>query len=125
LSMNIIDNIANILKMSDNMLFFIGKLMWLNKLWMEILYKTKESLYNLSQISIYWNKVILWWISRVVKRFLISFKVLNNPRKHWTDIINWSMVEAMHDFVLQSIHLVVQKAQFIFVSCDEMTTIDN
>jgi hypothetical protein len=31
----------------------------------------------------------------------------------------------MYDFVLRFIHLVVQKAQFIFVSCDEVTTIDN
>jgi hypothetical protein len=52
-------------------------------------------------------------------------KMLNNLGKHWINIIGWSMVEAMHDFVLWFICLVGQKAQFIFVSCDEMTTVDN
>jgi hypothetical protein len=38
LSMNIIwAHLTNMLKMNDNMLFFMGKLLWLNKLQMGIL----------------------------------------------------------------------------------------
>ncbi len=50
-------------------------------------------------------------------------KMLNNPWKHWIDTTSWSMAKAIQDFVFQSI--AVQKPQFIFVSCDEMTIIDN
>jgi hypothetical protein len=35
------------------------------------------------------------------------------------------MAKAMHDFVIRSICLIMQKARFIFVSCDEVTTIYN
>jgi hypothetical protein len=59
------------------------------------------------------------------KELFNFLKVLNNLQKHWIHTINWSMAKAMHDFVFQSTCLVVQKALFIFVSCDEMTTIDN
>jgi len=52
-------------------------------------------------------------------------KMLKNLWKHWTNTTGWSMAEAMHDFVFQSIHLVGKKAQLIFVSCFEMTIVDN
>jgi hypothetical protein len=31
----------------------------------------------------------------------------------------------MHEVMFQSTHLIVQKAQFIYVSCDEIITINN
>ncbi len=49
----------------------------------------------------------------------------NNPWKQWIDKTSWSMAKAMQDFLFQFICLEVQKAQFIFVSCNEMTIIDN
>jgi hypothetical protein len=35
------------------------------------------------------------------------------------------MVETMHNVVLQTTQNVMQKSPFIFVNCDEVTTIDN
>jgi hypothetical protein len=35
------------------------------------------------------------------------------------------MVEAMHNVVLNAIKVALQKLNFIFVSCDEVTILDN
>jgi len=52
-------------------------------------------------------------------------KVLHNLRKHWTNTTSWNMDELMHEVMFQSTHLTMQKAQFIYVSCDEIITINN
>jgi hypothetical protein len=59
------------------------------------------------------------------KEFFNFLKMPNNPQKHWIDTTSWSMAKAMQDFVFQSTHLAMQKAQFISVSHDEMTIINN
>jgi hypothetical protein len=59
------------------------------------------------------------------KGFFNFLKMPNNPWKQWIDKTSWSMAKAMQDFLFQFICLEVQKAQFIFVSCNEMTIIDN
>ncbi len=45
--------LANMLKMSSNMLHFMGELLWLNKLQNGNLEEHKKKLSNLSQFSIY------------------------------------------------------------------------
>jgi len=45
--------LASMLRMSGSMLCFMGALMWLNKLQMEILQNIRESLCSLSCFSIY------------------------------------------------------------------------
>jgi hypothetical protein len=52
-------------------------------------------------------------------------KVENCPYKHWSDSIDWIMVETMHNVVLRTTKIVMQKSPFIYVSCDEVTTINN
>ncbi len=52
-------------------------------------------------------------------------KVENCPYKHWSNSTRKTMVEAMHNVISQATKVVVKKSPFIFVSCDEATTIDN
>ncbi len=59
------------------------------------------------------------------KNLFEFLKVENCSWKHWSNTTSWTMVEAMHSIVLRAIKLVVQTTQFILVSCDEVTTLDN
>jgi hypothetical protein len=59
------------------------------------------------------------------KVFFQFLKVDNCPLKHWSNSTSWTMVEAMHNILFQTIKIVVQKATYILVSCDKVTTIDN
>jgi len=60
----------------------------------------------------------------VVMSYLISWKCCTT-----FETLNqhnyWNMDELMHEVMFQSTHLIVQKAQFIYVSCDEIITINN
>lgn len=49
----------------------------------------------------------------------------NNFQKHWTYTTSWSMVKVMHELVLWAICVTMQKVQFVYMSCDEVTMIDN
>ncbi len=53
------------------------------------------------------------------------FKGGKLPPKHWSNSTSWTMVEAMHNIILRATQNVMQKSLFIFVNCDEVTTIDN
>jgi hypothetical protein len=59
------------------------------------------------------------------KNLFDFLKVPNNLQKHWTNTIGWSMAKVMYKRLIWATCLTMQKAWFIFVSCDEMTTIDN
>jgi hypothetical protein len=53
------------------------------------------------------------------------FKVKRTPNKHWTKSSCWGIVESMNDLLLQSTCNIVNVINFLFVSADEVTTIDN
>lgn len=59
------------------------------------------------------------------KKLFDFLKMPNNLWKHWTNTIAWNMVETIHEFAIQAIRPTMQKAHFIFISCDEVTTTDN
>jgi len=57
---------------------------------------------------------------------LLQFlKMENNPNKHWTNTNGWSMARCMTNVVLVAIKITIQITNYIFVSCDELITIDN
>jgi hypothetical protein len=52
-------------------------------------------------------------------------KVENCPHKHWSNSTSWTMVEVMHNVILRTTKVVVQKSPLISMNCDEVTTINN
>jgi hypothetical protein len=44
---------------------------------------------------------------------------------HAQAIFSWEMAESMHKIVIESIKVVVQKAKYLAISYDEVTTINN
>jgi hypothetical protein len=44
---------------------------------------------------------------------------------HWIDLVGWAMVQHMLDIVLEATKFVVRTAQFISLTCDVVSTIDN
>jgi hypothetical protein len=60
----------------------------------------------------------------VLRELYCILKVKNNLKKHWTYGSGWGMVEAMHDIILTSIRIVVQGANFFFVSVVEVIIVD-
>jgi hypothetical protein len=54
-----------------------------------------------------------------------SFRVPNNPTMHWSNFARWVFVEFMCTQVEDDTIKVIQYAQFIALSCDEVTTIGN
>jgi hypothetical protein len=47
------------------------------------------------------------------------------PIKHWSDTAGWEMAESLYTVVQNRTKLVVSGANFISLSCDEVTTVDN
>jgi hypothetical protein len=59
---------------------------------------------------------------------LSLFKFLNLPgipKLHWSDNAGWEMADAMFGQVLKQNKVVIQSANYLAISCDEVTTIDN
>jgi hypothetical protein len=56
---------------------------------------------------------------------LSMFKVKHTPNKHWINYLGWGIIESMNDLLLQSTCNIVNVINFLFVSVDEMTTINN
>ncbi len=54
-----------------------------------------------------------------------SLNIPNNPSMHWSNNVGWTFVEFMHMQVQEAIVKAIQITQFIAMSCDEITTIDN
>jgi hypothetical protein len=57
--------------------------------------------------------------------FLRFLKVKNTLDKHWTNINGWGMVECMNNVVLVVTKIAIQTTNYISVSCDEVTSVDN
>ncbi len=55
----------------------------------------------------------------------MQLNVLNNPMKHWFDGASWEMVNCICEQVLKITQSVVARSRFVFLSANEMTTIDN
>jgi hypothetical protein len=47
------------------------------------------------------------------------------PRAHWSDSSGWIMAEFLYDMVRSEIRSRVSSADFIAVTCDETTSVDN
>ncbi len=52
-------------------------------------------------------------------------KVENILDKHWTNNNGWAMVKCINNVVLVTTNVDIQKANFIFISCNEITNINN
>jgi len=52
-------------------------------------------------------------------------KVKYVSQKHWSNSLGWGMVEVMHDVLLEATKAAFACANFIDVSVNEVTTIDN
>jgi hypothetical protein len=46
-------------------------------------------------------------------------KVNHTPRKYWTNLNGWEMAIALHNVILKQTKLLVQKAKYISIRCDE------
>lgn len=52
-------------------------------------------------------------------------KVKNVPKKHWSRMSSWGMVEIMPIFLLEATKIVFFVAYFIAISANEIMVIDN
>jgi hypothetical protein len=48
-----------------------------------------------------------------------------NPKKHWHNGVGWEINNTYQIKVIKVIKLVVQHPNFVFLTCDEVTTMDN
>lgn len=55
---------------------------------------------------------------------LLFLKVENNPNKHCTNTRGWGMVKCMTNVVLATTKTTIQTTNYIFGSCDEVTSIE-
>ncbi len=76
---------------------------------------------NLKHISV---DVMILYGYETMSKLLQFFDVKNNPKMHWSRNIGWEMTTYMHEVVVNKIQNLVQSAQFISFSCDEVTTCD-
>jgi len=57
--------------------------------------------------------------------FGVSVGVLNNPKMHWSDNLGWIMVEFMNVHVINAILTKVFAPNYVVLTCDEVSTMDN
>ncbi len=60
-----------------------------------------------------------------MKQLFEFLKVKNTPHKRWFDSTSYQMDETMHQIVIKSARAIMQRAKYIAISCDEITTIEN
>jgi len=60
-----------------------------------------------------------------LQSLLNFFNVSHMPKKHWTDNSGWQMAEVMHAQVNANMKEVIKNANYLAVTCDEVTSIDN
>jgi hypothetical protein len=60
-----------------------------------------------------------------LKNFYDFLVVPKNNKKHWSDNFRWTMVEFMHQEVMQATKVVIGVVQYVALSCDEVFTFDN
>jgi hypothetical protein len=56
---------------------------------------------------------------------LLFLKMESNLDKHWINISGWGMAKCMTNVVLASTKIAIQTTNYIFISCDEDTSIYN
>jgi hypothetical protein len=44
---------------------------------------------------------------------------------HWTNLAGWAMAQHMHGIILEATKSIVWVVEFISLTCDEVSTIDN
>jgi hypothetical protein len=65
-------------------------------------------------------------VLKVHKELFDFLSLEENPKMNWIDSVgNWAMAQHMHDIVLEVTKYVIGVAQFISLTCDEVSTIDN
>ncbi len=52
-------------------------------------------------------------------------KLQSLPKKHWFDGASWEITKYIQAEVLKVTKLVVQNSKFFFLTCDEVTSMDN
>ncbi len=57
--------------------------------------------------------------------FWCSVGVLNNPKMHWSNNLGWIMVEFMNVHVINAILAKVFAPNYVVLTCDEVSTMDN
>jgi len=51
--------------------------------------------------------------------------VLKNNEKKWSDRSSWTMAKFMHQKMMKATKVVVGVAQYVVISCDDVSTVDN
>ena len=54
-----------------------------------------------------------------------TLNVPHQPRKHWSELVGWEIAHALAHVVYYKIKEALTKANYIAISCDEVTTIHN
>jgi hypothetical protein len=54
-----------------------------------------------------------------------ALNVLHQPRKHWSEPAGWEIAHVLVHVVCDKIKEALAKANYIAISCDEVTTVDN
>jgi hypothetical protein len=57
--------------------------------------------------------------------FWCNVDVPNNPKMHWLDSLGWIMVEFMNVHVINAILAKVFAPNYVALTCDEVSTMDN
>jgi hypothetical protein len=62
---------------------------------------------------------------KVHKELFAFLSLEKNPTMYWIDSIGQAMAQHMHGIVLEVTKFVVGAVQFMSLTCDEVSTIDN
>jgi len=49
----------------------------------------------------------------------------SNPKKHYIDTIGWEIAKHFQNQIMATSRVVIHKAMFVALTCDEVTTLDN
>ncbi len=60
-----------------------------------------------------------------LKHLIDFFKVKKMSKKHYSHAFGWVVGEHIHLQVLKTLMLAMMKAQYLSITCDEVTYIDN
>jgi len=48
-----------------------------------------------------------------------------NPKIHWTNLVGWAMIKHIHNIILELVIYTITTTQYISLTCDEVSIIDN
>jgi len=60
-----------------------------------------------------------------MQTLLVFVKVLNHPSKHWSDYVNWVIIESLHRVVSIAIEEANMVSNFSSFFANKLTTINN